>query len=197
MGSSFKRIIENLLIGIYILLPIFALTFIIYTGLLLTIVKILFLFLMISIFFLFIYSRVLRKIEKPSHYWASEVRGQLINNKGKPVAGKKIIRKWEASLSKSGSDSTITDSQGFFFFEAIPRKIPFIDGTALSTVVISIQFFHDKVEESNMFLELSKIGFKINSEFEFHPINVICNIDKKITSGPYPIIAGKQCRIVK
>jgi len=113
---------------------------------------------------------------------ASAMSGQLVDGSGQPAAGVKVTRRWSYS-DNSGTDSTMTDTDGRFAFSAVERR-SFWAGLIPHNPVIDQQFLHTADKGETLFLQIFKRDYAPNGERDGRPLNVVCRTDRDATPGP-------------
>lgn len=109
----------------------------------------------------------------------SPFSGTAVTEDGKPAAGVAIERHWVWGWNdKKGSDRTVTDENGKFFF-------PIVEGSSLTASFLPHEphitqriIAHTKKGDVEIWFA-AKRNYELNSEMDGRPTKVICNLDKE------------------
>ena len=109
---------------------------------------------------------------RAEEYLCSPMSGQLVHADGSPVPDAAVRRQWYWR-GKRGEDTTTTDAEGRFAFEAVtPRRGLFSWIPAREAV--TQDYYVDLPDGPFQFLYLTTRGLGLNAETKGRPFNVRC-----------------------
>lgn len=111
---------------------------------------------------------------KAEEYVCSPMTGRLVDTGGGAVANVTVRREWNWR-GKSGSDTTTTDAEGRFGFDAVPAKRGLFGRLPAEEAVVQ-RYFADVAGGPFEFLFVSSRGLDLNSETDGQAFNVRCTV---------------------
>ncbi len=112
---------------------------------------------------------------RAEEYVCSPMTGQLVASSGAAVAGVEIRREW-VWRGKTGADTTLTDAEGRFAFDAVPARRGLF-GRLPAQETVTQTYYADLPDGSKEILWITTQSLELLSETGGKPFNVRCTSD--------------------